>query len=232
MVLFHSCRRLTLLVALVLPFAGCNLAPKDPMGLRDASSFMASSRRPTPVAEIIELANQRASEGRTIEAAAIFRSGLREHPDSPALREGLARMLDRMDRVDEAIDQFGEALRLSPDNEQYQANLAHLLYRRERYVEASVHFKQVLRINPANASVLRWCAMSLIKQDKWEEALGYAEREAVLKPDDIETRQTLVTLRESVVQRRAAMNQTLKTPASTPDLIPPPPPPLPSVVVE
>ncbi len=93
-------------------------------------------------------------EGRPEEAALLFRQGLTETPDDPALLKGLGLAAVHAGRPDDALAPLERAVRAEYDPE-VRLLLAHLHDRRDEPTPAIVNLRAVLEREPAHAEARR-----------------------------------------------------------------------------
>jgi tetratricopeptide (TPR) repeat protein len=93
-------------------------------------------------------------EGRPDEAMLLFRQGLRQSPDSPALLRGLGLAAVHAGRGDEALAPLEAAARADADAE-VRLLLAHLYDRRDDTARALAHLRAVLDADPAHEAARR-----------------------------------------------------------------------------
>src|SRR5262249_62066309 len=92
--------------------------------------------------------------GRPDEAALLFRQGLTETPDDPALLKGLGLAAVHAGRPDDALAPLERAVRAEYDPE-VRLLLAHLHDRRDDPAPAIVNLRTVLEREPAHAEARR-----------------------------------------------------------------------------
>src|ERR1044071_3722802 len=93
-------------------------------------------------------------QGRPDEAMLLFRQGLRQRPESPALMRGLGLAAVHAGRADEALDPLEAAARVDADAEVHVL-LAHLYDRRDDAGHALEHLRAVLTTTPGHAAARR-----------------------------------------------------------------------------
>ena len=75
---------------------------------------------------------------------------VRLDPYSVELRGGLAVVLVKQGRLDEAFPQYVEATRREPDNADWHIGLGVVLYRQGRLDEAASELSEAVRLDPDN----------------------------------------------------------------------------------
>jgi tetratricopeptide (TPR) repeat protein len=100
---------------------------------------------------------QALDEGRALEAMALFRQGLREHPAAPGLLRGLGLSAVRVGRADEALAPLEEAVRAAADSD-VRLLLAHLWDRRDDPERAAAHVRAILAAEPGHERARRLLA--------------------------------------------------------------------------
>src|SRR5207248_2242141 len=89
------------------------------------------------------------TQGRTAEAIADYRKGLRYGPEDPYLHHNLGVVLAT---GDEALQHLKRAVELSPENAEFQHSLGSLLLARRQYDEAIRHLMIAVELNPDHAA--------------------------------------------------------------------------------
>jgi len=132
----------------------------------------------------INLADLYRQLGRDNEGEGALRTALAISPREAALHHALGLALTRLKQPDEALAEFQKATELEPDSPQYAYVYAVALHSGGRGDEAMTVLKQALKNHPGNPEIL----MALVSFSRTAGdvagALGYAERLAVITPDD------------------------------------------------
>lgn len=105
------------------------------------------------------------------EARQLFTDVLEQQPQMDSARNGLAKVLMRMGRADEAAIQYLTLVENKPGNKLYRLNLAICLIQQENYAEALQHAFQLGYEHPDDSNVKRVLAWCLIHSDKKEQAI-------------------------------------------------------------
>jgi len=122
--------------------------------------------------------------GRPDAAERCYREALGLHPDYPQAHHGLANLLGRLDRLEEAAAHYREALRLRPDWAAAHYNLGHLLNRLGRIEEAAECYRRALRLKRDFPEALNNLAHILNRLARYEEAERSCRAALRLKPDN------------------------------------------------
>ena len=146
-------------------------------------------------------------EGRPDEAALLFRQGLADMPDDPALLKGLGLAAVHAGRPDDAFAPLEQAARGEHDPD-VRLLLAHLYDRRDEPARAVVHLRAVLEREPAHETARR--LLGKVEREQRAEA-GFQRdvtRRFVVKYRDAldpEARRAIVGLLESAAERVGRM---------------------------
>lgn len=105
------------------------------------------------------------------QALNLFSSVLERQLDIDSARKGLAKVLMRTGRFDEASIQYQTLLEGNPDNKHYRLNLTVCLIQQEKYDEALKHAFQLGYEHPDDSNVKRVLAWCLLHSDKREQAI-------------------------------------------------------------
>jgi tetratricopeptide (TPR) repeat protein len=91
--------------------------------------------------------------------------------------------LERLGKVQEAIDHYEQALRLKPDFAGAHHNLGSALFQAGKVPEAIGHYEQAVRIKPDYAEAHNNLGVALMRQGRLQEAISHWEQALHLKPD-------------------------------------------------
>lgn len=125
-------------------------------------------------------------DGQLEAAEDVYRSILRQDPDSPPAALGLLRVYERGRQFDKAAPIVEEMLRRQPRNVGLKAQYGLLLLRARKPAEAEKVFKEVLEVDPGSREALRGYAALLsdrLETDKADEVLARLQS---LDPEDTE----------------------------------------------
>jgi len=146
-------------------------------------------------------------EGRPEEAALLFRQGLTETPDDPALLKGLGLAAVHAGRPDDALAPLERAVRAEYDPE-VRLLLAHLHDRRDDPTPAIVNLKAVLEREPAHAEARR--LLEKVERERRAE-VGFRRDITPLfvvkypESHDPETRRAIIAQLEAAAERVGLM---------------------------
>jgi tetratricopeptide (TPR) repeat protein len=120
-------------------------------------------------------------------AAAIdcFERWLESHPDDHEVLNSLARSLELVGRLEEALSCVNRCLALQPDFITDFVNRAHLLERLSRPAEALESLNRALDLNPAHVEILIKRAHVLHRLGRREDAFESADRAVKLNPQQL-----------------------------------------------
>ena len=126
--------------------------------------------------------------GDAAKAAVAADAGVRLHQGDAALRELLARALERTGRFQEAAARYGEALALNPDLAQAEEGLARLSRRAGDAAQAERHWLRAIEIAPGRLQPLRDLALLREAQGNradslqlWRDILSLAPNGTVIR---------------------------------------------------
>jgi len=122
-------------------------------------------------------------DGRTAEAAAIFREGVEQTPDDASLRQQLGSALFTSGDADGAAEQFEEALRLDPSLARAHAGLGTLASMRGRQGEAIERFAAAVELDPGYLEARLGLVDAWRAAGRPEEALAELDRAVEIAPD-------------------------------------------------
>jgi len=145
----------------------------------------------------VNLADLYRQLGRDREGENVLRAAIGTSPRDAALHHSLGLILTRLKRPDEALGEFRKAAELEPDSPQYAYVYAVALHSGGRAEEAMSVLKNALTSHPNNRSILfALIAFSRTNGDA-EAALVYAQRLAVITPDDTNLAKIIGDLRQA-----------------------------------
>lgn len=121
---------------------------------------------------------------RDAEALQAYRRGLEIFDDDPRLLYGRALVLERLDRVEEAITDLTALLEQDPENPDHQNALGYTLVdRTDRLEEGLALIEQALEQRADSAAVLDSHGWALYRLGRLDEALAELRRAFALQPD-------------------------------------------------
>lgn len=119
------------------------------------------------------------------QAAACFEEVARARPQSSEVHNRQARALERLGRLDEALQCLDRALALDPHNVADLRNRTIILKKLGRNTEALRNCEAALALAPDNAQLLITRGLLLNELNRREEALESVDRAVDLQPDDL-----------------------------------------------
>lgn len=137
--------------------------------------------------------------GRYEEAEASFRAMLAESPLDPLLHNGIATVLDRMERYPEAVLHYEKALIFRPDLTVARFNLANTLKRMGKGKEAISHLEQAVTTDPK--FIVAWQNLALCRFDDGDPAGAAQCLQQVLLLDP-SSEKTRIDLGEMLLEAR------------------------------
>ncbi len=152
---------------------------------------------PQFVAASINLADLYRQLGRDGEGEPVLRAAIVVSPRAAAAHHALGLALTRLKRPDEALAEFRKATEIDPENSRFAYVCAVALHSGGHPDEAVAILKEALKLHPGDSEILQaLISFSGLSGDKGA-ALGYAERLAVVRPDDQTLARLLKELRQS-----------------------------------
>ena len=132
----------------------------------------------------VRLGRSLAATGRLDAARDAFSAALAMRPRDLDARAGLADVLLRQERYDQAIAAYQELLNLGSVSAGVYANLGIALAARDREGEAVPFFERAVQLAPANAGLRRNLANALAASGRLEEAVEQYRRAIAVTPSD------------------------------------------------
>lgn len=118
------------------------------------------------------------------EALAAYQRGLEVFEDDPRVLYGRALVLERMDRVDEALSDLTRLVEQDPDNPDHLNALGYTLVdRTDRVEEGLAMVERALEMRPESAAVIDSRGWALFRLGRLEESLAELRRAFELQPD-------------------------------------------------
>ena len=136
----------------------------------------------TAVQRATEEANRLLREGRTEEALAAYREGLRHSPDVADLHYGEALALYAFKRFDEAETPLRRAVGLDGRQAEYHLYLGHVLGRLERMEEAVEAYRESTRLAPIAPDGWKGLGLAEYNLGRWAEARVALEKYLAYAP--------------------------------------------------
>jgi tetratricopeptide (TPR) repeat protein len=121
---------------------------------------------------------------RLADAASFYRRSLSVVPGFPGAEFGLATVLTKQGRPDEAIPHYEAAVAGWPDHEEARYNFAHALAATGRTEEAVAQYTSAVRLRPDDAEARVALAQSLLKLGRPSDAIPHLARALELNPSD------------------------------------------------
>ena len=131
--------------------------------------------------------------GNEIKAAEYYKKAVALDPNDIDLRLSYAKILDKISREDEAVEQYNLILSKTGDNKD-------ILYALERI------YKSKLEENPTDATITANLGAIMQKEGKFNDALNYYSKAQALNPQDINTRINVGTLYQQKGDYKTAIN--------------------------
>jgi predicted CXXCH cytochrome family protein len=143
----------------------------------------------------VNLADLYRQLGRDGEGVDVLRAAMGASPRDAAVRHALGLSLTRLKRPDAALVEFRAATELAPANARYQYVYAVALHSAGKADEAVAVLKAALKQHPSSREILRALVSFSRAAGDTVAALAYAERLAVVTPDDQSLAALIVELR-------------------------------------
>jgi tetratricopeptide (TPR) repeat protein len=143
--------------------------------------------------------------GDYFQAAEAFKKALELNPRLPSVNGTYGRVLQELDRPDEADKAFRREIEINPDD--FEANFYHGTYLHsfeQRYEEALSYLNRALRARPDRHDVQFQIAVVLSQTERVEEAVKILESVVVKSPNSLEAHSTLTRLYVRLGRREAA----------------------------
>ena len=113
----------------------------------------------------------------------LFRHALLVTENNVVAHNNLGDLLEKKDRVDEAIRHYQEALRLEPDYADAHNNFGNALLKKGQVDEAIGHYQEALRLNPAGALAHYNFGAALVQKGQIDEAIRQYHEALRLEPE-------------------------------------------------
>jgi predicted CXXCH cytochrome family protein len=146
--------------------------------------YLAAMKLTPSVAPRVDLADLYRATGREKDAELLLRQTISIDPTAAAPRHALGLSLIRQKRYPEAIEALADAVRLAPGEPRYAYVYAVALQSTGRPAEAAKAAGTALSANPSDPQLMGLVLKDALQRRDLAGALGYAERLAVLLPDD------------------------------------------------
>jgi tetratricopeptide (TPR) repeat protein len=155
--------------------------PKEAIETAQKAVAAAESQEKKQLANI-SLANAQHQSGNHQQAETTLRTVLKQMPDNPIALNNLGYyLLERNERIDEAVSLIEQALKIDPTNSSYLDSLGWGYYKLGKLPEAERYLKQAIRYNPASANTFEHLGDVYLKQGNptlaqsaWQKALSFS----------------------------------------------------------
>jgi tetratricopeptide (TPR) repeat protein len=121
------------------------------------------------------------------QAVRLYRELLELEPGHIEGRLHFARLLDRLEEANEAVDVLSEGLRRSSDQTEFLVLRGSILGRLQRYREADADLRRVLRLHPSHAPAQFELGLLLWRRGLVQEAAVCFHRALEFQPDNAKT---------------------------------------------
>ncbi|MEK7723361.1 MAG: tetratricopeptide repeat protein, partial [Acidobacteriota bacterium] len=130
----------------------------------------------------LSLANAQHQSGNHQLAETTLRAILKQTPDNPIALNNLGYFLiERNERIDEAVNLIEQAIKIDPTNSSYLDSLGWGYFKLGKLPEAERYLKEAIRYNPLSATTFEHLGDLYLKQGKedlaktaWQKALIYS----------------------------------------------------------
>jgi Flp pilus assembly protein TadD len=151
------------------------------------------------VVAAINLADLYRQLGRETEGEAVLREAVATSPRDAAVHHALGLNLTRQKRPELALAEFQTASQLEPDRAQYPYVYAVALHSAGKVEEAMTVLRRSLANHPNDRSILSALLAFSRTSGDMEAALDYAQRLALVSPDDPNLARMIGELRRAVL---------------------------------
>ncbi len=145
----------------------------------------------------VNLADLYRQLGRDKEGESVLRTAITTSPRDAAIRHALGLALTRLKRPNEALVEFQRASELEPDSSQYAYVYSVALHSGGHGEQAMTVLKEALKGHPNDRSILSALVAFNRTDGDAEAALTYAQRLAVITPDDPSLTRLIDELRQA-----------------------------------
>jgi len=145
----------------------------------------------------VNLADLYRQLGRDKDGESVLRTAIAASPRDAAVRHGLGLTLTRLKRPDEALAEFHRATELEPDSAQYAYIYAVALHSGGHAEEAVTVLTDALKSHPNDRDILSALVAFKRMGGDAAAALTYAQRLAVITPDDSNLMRLIDELRQA-----------------------------------
>ncbi len=125
-----------------------------------------------------------------------YRASIALAPEVASYHVGLAEVLARRGRVDEAAAEYAEAVRLDPLSSRNRAMLGQFLLQRGDVTGAVEQMRAAVERDPTNPAFREVLADAYGRQNKWDDAAAALAQAVNLSPADSQYRRALRAARE------------------------------------
>jgi len=130
-------------------------------------------------------------QGKLVEAAAVWRTVIKQNPQNAAAFASMGVLLSRLQKFDEAANAYRKALALNPKLPGIQLNLGLAEFKQGRFKSAIAPFSAALAADPQNQQARILLGFSCYGAMRFAEAVKYLEPAAKLDPANIQLHQVL-----------------------------------------
>lgn len=158
-----------------------------PASVENGNAASAPSRDLSQSEQRLQRADDLASGSFPGQAIRHYRELLELEPVHIEGRLHFARLLDRLEEANEAVDVLSEGLRRAPDQTEFLVLRGSILGRLQRYREADADLRRVLRLHPSHAPAQFELGLLLWRRGLVQEAAVSFHRALEFQPDNAKT---------------------------------------------
>jgi tetratricopeptide (TPR) repeat protein len=165
-------------------------APATATAAADAAdALLAPSATPSAGADPADAYQQalaKAGEGKLTDSLALFQAAIEAQPTEPERREVYAKVLARLDRIDEAEKEANAVVAMAPDRAETRVVLADIAGKKGDFKSAKAHLDDAVKLKPGDAKILERQAWVAGQMGDTDAAIAANEALVAMSPQNIE----------------------------------------------
>ncbi|MEZ5825166.1 MAG: tetratricopeptide repeat protein [Geminicoccaceae bacterium] len=181
----HSLRARSAVLVLGLALAGCQMGSYDPAQSPGQETIFGDAAPAAQAERLLRMAENAEASGDLPTAAALLDHAASRQPKNVAVLRSLGRVMQQLDRPQEAIDAYGAALAVDPDDPETAVGYAKAMIAIGRPEAAAAHIEPLLGKYPDDLAILNMAGVVFDMQAQHGRAIELYRRGLYFEPTSV-----------------------------------------------